>query len=295
MPGGRKVDRCQRIERRLDSSRRRPTIGPMPLRIHESIELARRSRGLAFLPFLAAGYPDREAFVETLRALPAAGADAVEIGFPFSDPIADGPTIQAAFAETLSRGFRIADVLAAVREARSSVNIPLIAMVSHSIVYRCGVDRFIENCREAGFNGVLIPDLPPPEAQAVCDRIRAGGLDTVLLVAPTTSPQRRREIARLCSGFVYYLSVSGITGERDQLPADLPANVSDLKSASDAPVVVGFGISKPEHLRQLVGVADGAVVGTAIVRKMKQATAQPAATVAAAVVGYCRELLSAVR
>lgn len=267
----------------------------MPLRIHESIELARRSRGLAFLPFLSAGYPDRSAFVETLRALPAAGADAVEIGFPFSDPIADGPTIQAAFAETLSRGFRIADVFSAVREGRSSVNIPLIAMVSHSIVYRLGIDRFIENCREAGFNGVLIPDLPPPEAQAVCDRIRAGGLDTVLLVAPTTSPQRRREIARLCSGFVYYLSVSGITGERDQLPADLPANVSDLKSASDVPVVVGFGISKPEHLRQLIGVADGAVVGSAIVRKMRQATALPATAVAAAVAGYCRELLSAVQ
>jgi tryptophan synthase alpha chain len=184
-------------------------------RLSDSIIAARSQKKLAFLPFLAGGYPDIATFIQTLKSLALVGADCVEIGFPFSDPIADGPTIQEAFAHSLRNGITTADVFSAVREARQSVDTPLVAMVSFSIVFRSGPDRFVANAKDAGFDGILIPDLPPPEGQAVCENIRAADLDTVLLVAPTTSPARRKQIAELCSGFVYYLSVSGITGERD--------------------------------------------------------------------------------
>jgi tryptophan synthase alpha chain len=267
----------------------------MSSRLRESIEAGRKAKGLAFLPFLPGGYPDIATFIETLKLIAAAGADVVEIGFPFSDPIADGPTIQAAFAETLRRGITTADVLSAVREARKTIATPLVAMVSYSIVFRYGVDRFSCDAQAAGFDGILIPDLSPPEAQAVCSKIRAKNLDTVLLVAPTTSPARRREIADLCSGFVYYLSISGITGERDALPANLAANVGELKAMSPVPVCVGFGISKPSHLKQLSGVADGAIVGSAIVKVMQQHAGRPTGDVAGAVATYCREMTYGVR
>ena len=148
----------------------------------------------------------------------------------------------------------------------------------------------MRDLRDAGFSGLILPDLPPPEAQSVCETIRAGGLDTILLVAPTTSRQRRVEIARLCSGFVYYLSVSGITGERDELPTDLLANVRELKSNTDVPVCVGFGIHRAVHVQHLRSVADGAIVGSAFVRRMKQHMNQTPDEIACEVAAYCKEL-----
>lgn len=257
--------------------------------LRASLAAAAGQKRLAFLPFLPAGYPDDATFLATLRAI-APLAQAIEIGFPFSDPIADGPTIQAAFAETLRRGYKVEHVFRAVCEARKTVSTPLVAMVSHSIVFRYGIERFVADAKAAGFDALLIPDLPPPEAQAVCDKIRADGLDTVLLVAPTTSPARRQQIAGLCSGFVYYLSVSGITGERTSLPADLAENVAAVKSVASVPVCVGFGISQPAHFTQLRGIADGAIVGSAIVKRMLQHAGEPPERVAAAVVSYCRDL-----
>lgn len=262
-------------------------------RLRQSLDAARAQKRLAFLPFLAGGYPDRATFIETLKQIAAAGADAVEIGFPFSDPIADGPVIQAAFADTLSRGFRVADLFAAIGEARQSIQTPLVAMVSYSVVYRYGVDHFLADGKAVGLDAILIPDLPPPEAQSVCATIRSAGLDTVLLVAPTTSQARRAEIAKLCSGFVYYLSVSGITGARDALPADLEQNVIGLKSIIDVPVCVGFGLHKPEQMKQLMAIADGAIVGSAIVKLMDLHRGKSPKDVAESVASYCREMICA--
>jgi len=214
----------------------------------------------------------------------------VEIGFPFSDPIADGPTIQEAFVAALAKKLKVSDIFAAIRAVRGAVSIPLVAMVSYSIVYRHGVDAFLREAKEAGFDGVLMPDLPPPEAQAICAKVREAGLDTILLVAPTTAPARRREIAGLCSGFIYYLSLSGTTGERTSLPADLERNVHDLKQLTDKPVCVGFGISKAQHVRQLATVADGAIIGSGVVRRITEHAGQPPAAIAQAVGDYCREL-----
>src|SRR6185312_13505612 len=178
---------------------------------------------------------------------------------------------------------------------RPTLSVPLVAMVSYSIVFRYGVEKFSTDARAAGFDGMIVPDLPPPEAQNVCGKVRDAGLDTVLLIAPTTTPERRSEIARLSSGFVYYLSVSGITGERDQLPPDLAKNVRELKSLTDRPVCVGFGIHKPQHLAQLAPLADGAIVGTAYVRRMKQHLTEGPERLACIVEDYTRELLSDVR
>jgi tryptophan synthase alpha chain len=157
------------------------------------------------------------------------------------------------------------------------------------------VARFAEEAKRAGLDGLIIPDLPPPEAEGVCAAVRAGGLDTVLLIAPTTTPERRAQIAALSSGFIYYLSVSGITGERASLPTDLAANVRAIKAITDRPVCVGFGISKPEHVKELSGVADGAIVGSAFVKRITQHVTAGTATIAQATADYCRELLQQVR
>jgi tryptophan synthase alpha chain len=247
---------------------------------------------MGLMPFIPAGYPDLRTTAALLPALEAGGASLIEIGFPFSDPIADGPTIQAAFTHALKQGVKVHDVLDTVRQVRSKLSIPLVAMLSYSIVFRYGQERFFADLSSAGFDGLIIPDLPPPEAQKVCGSIRKAGLDTVLLVSPSSSLERRKEIVGLCSGFVYYLSVSGITGERDRLPADLEKNVREVRSISPTPVCVGFGISRPEHMAQLSAVADGAIVGSALVRKISQhADAKPDAI---AEVGrqYCSELLA---
>lgn len=247
------------------------------------------------MPFIAAGYPDLESTLATLPALEQAGANLIEIGFPFSDPIADGPVIAEAFVKTLAKKIHVTDVFATVAKARPKMSIPLVAMISFSVVYRYGLDRFIRQAKAAGFDGLILPDLPPPEAEKVCQAVQAGGLETILLVAPTTTAQRRKEIARLTSGFIYYLSISGITGERDRLPADLEANLRQLKSITDRPICVGFGINKPEHVRQLSGVADGAIVGTAFVRRMTEHAGDGPEGIARAAADYCRELLSGVR
>lgn len=254
---------------------------------------ARGQIGLA--PFIPAGYPDLATTAALLPALERAGATVIEVGIPFSDPIADGPIIQEAFVEALAKKVKLADIFATVASVRREVATPIVAMVSFSIIFRYGLTRFVKDAKAAGFDGLIVPDLPPPEAQRVCGTIRDGGLDTILLVAPTTAPARRAEIARLSSGFIYYLSVSGITGERDQLPADLPENVRQLKSLTDLPVCVGFGISQPRHVAQLAKLADGAIVGSGLVRCIRSHAGQGPAAIAQAVEAYARDLLSQVR
>ena len=263
--------------------------------IRSTFQALRQRKQIALMPFVPAGYPDLAATAAVLPAIEAAGASLIEIGIPFSDPIADGPTIQAAFTEALAKKLKVADIFRTIAEVRPRMSIPLVAMVSYSIVFRYDLNRFLKDMKAAGFDGLILPDLPPPEAQRVCDAVQAAGLDTILLVAPSTTAERRKEIARLSSGFIYYLSVAGITGERDRLPADLERNVAELKSLTDRPVCVGFGIHKAEQVAELAKFADGAIVGSAIVTRMKQHAPQGADAIAKAVEGYCRELLRLVR
>ncbi|HMB95781.1 MAG TPA: tryptophan synthase subunit alpha [Tepidisphaeraceae bacterium] len=265
------------------------------LTISNVFDSHKKQRQIALMPFVPAGYPDLQTTAATIESLAAAGAGIIEIGIPFSDPIADGPIIQEAFTETLKHKLHVNDVFSMVASVRTKVNIPLAAMVSYSVVFRYGLARFLTNAKMSGFDGLILPDLPPPEAQKICEQIRSAGLDTILFIAPTTAPQRRAEIVALCSGFVYYLSISGITGERQQLPSDLRDNVKEIKQLTDRPVCVGFGIHKAEHVKQLADFADGAIVGSAMVRRMKEHLTQGSTSIASAAGVYCKELLSLVR
>jgi tryptophan synthase alpha chain len=267
-------------------------IGPdMQNPIRQRLEEFKREGRLALVPFVPAGYPDLETTRRVLEVCDRAGACVIEVGFPFSDPIADGPVIQEAFTAALAKKLKTADVLRSVQEVSGKLSAPLVAMVSYSIVFRYGLARFLADAKGAGFAGLILPDLPPPEAEEVCRQVHAAGLETILLIAPTSTPVRRAEITRLCTGFVYYLSVSGITGERDRLPSGLVEAVGEIKKITDVPVCVGFGLHKRQQIEDLAKFADGAIVGSAIVRRMKEHSKERPEGIADAVGEYLRELI----
>lgn len=259
--------------------------------LRDTFAKLRASGRPGLVSFIPAGYPDLDTTAASLLALQAGGANVIEVGIPFSDPIADGPIIQEAFAIALAHKVKVGDVFRTVASVREQMKTPMVAMLSYSIVFRYGLARFLEDARSAGFCGLIVPDLPPPEAEAICKKIWAAGLDTVLLIAPTTAPERRKQIADLSTGFVYYLSVSGITGERHQLPPDLSKNVKELRSLTDRPICVGFGIHKPQHVAQLSGVAEGAIVGSAYVRRMKDHLNEGPGRISRIIEQYTRELV----
>jgi len=234
--------------------------------------LGGQGRG-GLLPYLTAGFPDLDTTRALLESLGQLELAALEIGFPYSDSIADGPVIQASFYAALERGVHVADIFAAVGSLSRAVRVPLMAMVSYSIVYRTGPARFVAACRDAGMVGLIVPDISLEEVPQLAELVAEAGLRLTLLIAPTSTSQRRRQIAAACSGFVYYQSITGITGERDRLPADLAQQVAELRSFTQLPVCVGFGISRPEHVRSVCEVADGAIVGSAIVRRIMDAVA----------------------
>jgi tryptophan synthase alpha chain len=222
-------------------------------------------------PFLTAGYPSVAATPALLLAAQAGGAGVIELGIPFSDPVADGPVIQASYTHALAGGTTVKASIEAVSAARKQgLTVPVVAMVSFSIVYKRGSRAFAELCAANGVDGVILPDVPLEEAPAAVAAFRDHALRTCLLVAPTTPGPRREAIAKLCDGFVYYLSVSGITGERKALPPDIGANIGALRAVSKAPICVGFGISTAEQVKQVTQTvgADGAIVGSALIRQI---------------------------
>ncbi len=225
----------------------------------------------ALLPYVTGGYPDPGATVEILRRLEPRHCTAVEIGIPFSDPVADGPVIQTSFSRALERGFRLGALFDALAAARGDIAVPLLTMVSYSIVYRRGPRRFVEQARAAGIDGLIVPDLAFEEAAELAEVGRACDCPLVLIIAPTSEPTRRRQIAKLSEPFIYYQSLAGVTGERAALPPDLAQHVAELRAESDKPICVGFGISTPEQVAAVCAVADGAIVGSAIVRRMNAA------------------------
>jgi tryptophan synthase alpha chain len=227
----------------------------------------------AFLPFLTAGDPDLAFTREALAVVATAGASMVEVGFPFSDPIADGPVIQASYTRALSQGLKLADVFESLKQVTATPGwqTPLAAMASYSLIYKRGPAAFIEQAQAAGVSGAVVPDLPVEEADDLAKLAADRDFKLILLVTPTTSPQRAEKIVKTCSGFVYVVSVVGITGERDRLPTALRDQIARLRTMTDLPLCVGFGVSRPEHVRELRHIADGVIVGTALVRKLEQA------------------------
>lgn len=227
--------------------------------------------GKGLLPFITAGLPDLDTTQRILESLDNLGVTAVELGFPYSDPIADGPTIQESFTRVLDRGIRVRDILNMVARFRQKSQLPLLAMLSFSIVHRIGLESFVRQAGQAGIDGLILPDLSLEEAPQAAKIIAEAGLCLPMLVSPVSPRHRREKIAATCSGFVYYMSVTGITGERTQLPPDLVDNVRQIRQASGRPVVVGFGISSAEHVRLVCSAADGAIIGSALVRKIMEA------------------------
>jgi tryptophan synthase alpha chain len=254
-----------------------------------------RSQGRkAFLPFVTAGDPDVRATGPILRELVASGAHLIEVGFPYSDPIADGAVIQASYTRALDKGLRVDDVFACARAfARDQPAVPLVAMVSYSLVYKRGAEAFLGQAQEAGFRGAIVPDLPAEEAQALVGVAAARDFRLIQLVTPTTPRERAVEIARLSTGFLYCVSVAGITGERDRLPEELLGQLRWLRQQTDLPLCVGFGISKPEHVRMLRDVADGVIVGSAFVRRLEKAGDRPLGEVTAEIGALARSLVRA--
>jgi tryptophan synthase alpha chain len=237
---------------------------------------ARRDGRAAFVPFLMAGDPELETTGELAGALAAAGADVIELGVPFSDPIADGPVNQAAAERALAAGTRLAGILELVARIRRRVGAPIVLFSYFNPILRYGPARFAEHAAASGVDGVLCVDLPPEEAAAeLLPALRAHRLDPVFLLAPTSTRERVRAVARAGSGFVYYVSRTGVTGERAELPAGLAGEVRALRRALDLPVAVGFGLATPEQVATVSQVADGAVVGSALVRFAAEHAGEP--------------------
>lgn len=221
----------------------------------------------AFLPYFPVGYPTHADSLAAIAAMAAAGADGFEIGIPFSDPIADGPTIQAATQIALENGTTVRDCLAAVRALRKGgINQPMLLMGYANPLLAYGTDRFVRDARAAGADGLIVPDLPPEEARYFADSCAREGLALVFMLAPTSNEARIKLVAERSSGFIYVVSLTGITGARDSLPADLNAFIARLRAQTDMPLVLGFGISSPDHAAQVSLLTDGFIVGSALVR-----------------------------
>lgn len=231
------------------------------------------------MPFVTAGDPSLAATSALIQELIRNGAHLIEVGFPYSDPIADGPVIQASYTRALANGLGIDDIFASFREARQrklwDPAIPLVAMTAYALVYRRGLERFVADALESGLSGAIVPDLPADEAGELGAIARKRDFKIIHLVTPTTPPERARQIAEASTGFLYYVSVTGITGERRELPAELISQLAWLRSMTSVPICVGFGISKPEHVQALRGVADGVIVGSALVRCLEKAGTEP--------------------
>ncbi len=222
------------------------------------------------MPFIVAGDPSLDATEGAIVAMAEAGADIVEIGIPFSDPIADGPVIAAAMYRSLGRGVTPADVVTLIKNVRSKVDIGLIAMVSHSIVRRSGGNTFIDQFIEAGIDGFIIPDIDESEALPLSQYCTSHGISFSMLVAPTTPVERMKKLAALSSGFLYILARTGLTGEQQEMP-DLSKRLDEIRQSTNLPLAVGFGISTAEHVKIVHASADAAIVGSALVRRMEEA------------------------
>jgi tryptophan synthase alpha chain len=238
-------------------------------RISAAFERAKGEGRAAFIPYLTAGFPDEKAFVETVLGLLEV-ADMLEVGLPYSDPLGDGPVIQRSSEQVLRQGMTTAKTFALIRELRQQTDKPLVMMTYYNPIYcyHSGEAGFLNDLKEAGADGVILPDLPPEEAETLIEVARQLGLDTVFLVAPTSTDARLKHVTQACRGFVYAVSVTGVTGTRSTLPPDVPVLVNRVKAASSLPVAVGFGVSGRETARTVAAVADGVVVGSALIRAL---------------------------
>lgn len=235
-------------------------------RINSVFKQLKRADKKAFIPYIMAGDPSLEATKKIVIELQEAGADIIELGIPFTDPLADGPTIQRAHERSLKQGVTLRKVLALVKEIRMHSKIPLILMTYYNPVFKYGIEAFVREAVRVGVDGIIIPDLIPDEADELKNFTNKYGLDTIFLLAPTSTGDRIKKAARASTGFIYYVSITGITGAEILIDQTMKNTLSQIKTIVRKPVAVGFGISRPEEASAAASLADGIIVGSAIVR-----------------------------
>ncbi len=250
----------------------------------------------AFMPFITAGDPNIEFSGELLQSLDQAGCHLAELGIPYSDPIADGPVIQASYTRALNKKIKLESIFGMTTKIAPKLKMPIVSMVSYAIIYRQGMDNYLKNAIAAGISGAIVPDMPVDESAVFAKKCRALDFSLIQMITPTTSKERAVEIARQASGFIYYVSIAGITGERNALPPELIENLKWLKTQTDLPICVGFGISQPAHAVALREVADGMIVGSAIVRRIAAAEEDGKSNQAVIddVASFAKEMLTAI-
>lgn len=234
-------------------------------RIELKFEYLKKKRQKALIPFITAGDPNIELTYELVLELEQSGADIVELGVPFSDPLADGPVIQAASERALKSGTSLSKVLDLVKLLRNTTQIPIALLSYYNPIYKYGICQFVKDANFVGVDGVIIPDLPPEEAEELKKEADAKNLATIFLLAPTSTTKRIRLISRASTGFIYYVSLTGITGMRDKLEPTIKKAIRQVRLITNKPVGIGFGISTKEHVHQVTSIADAAIVGSAIV------------------------------
>ena len=244
-------------------------------RIEQTFASLKRAGRGGFIPFITAGDPDLATTERLLIELAAGGADIIEVGVPFSDPVADGETIQRASERALRRGVTLRDVLTCVAHAKQHIDVPIVLFSYFNPLLSFGADSLANEAKDAGIDAILVTDLIPEEAHTWIQTLIQFNLDPIFLVAPTTSDQRLKQIARQARGFIYAVSRAGVTGARDEMTDDAEALVKRVRSVSDLPVAIGFGISTAEQVRRVWKIAEAAVIGSAIVREIEKLAASP--------------------
>ena len=235
-------------------------------RIEEKFKQLKNQREKALIPFIAAGDPSLSMTKAMVLEMERQGADMIELGVPFSDPLADGPTIQKAYLRGLKNQTTLKDVINLIMELRKETEIPLILMSYYNLIYKMGESLFVQQAAQAGVDGIIVPDLPPEEGEFLQSMAEEDGIDTIHLIAPTTPDKRVQFIAQKGSGFLYYVSLMGVTGERENIAQNLTLSLQTIKSLTPMPISVGFGISSPQHVRSVSPWVDGVIVGSAIVK-----------------------------
>ncbi|AFY47392.1 tryptophan synthase, alpha chain [Nostoc sp. PCC 7524] len=241
--------------------------------ISDRFQTLKRNQECALIPFITAGDPDLETTAAALKILDSSGADLIELGVPYSDPLADGPVIQAAATRALQRGTKLEGVLEMLQAITPNLQAPIILFTYYNPILHRGIDKFLEQIAAAGVSGLVVPDLPLEEAGGLLKPASEIGIDLTLLIAPTSSSERIETIARSSQGFIYLVSVTGVTGMRSQMETRVSDLLQKIRSVTDKPIGVGFGISQPEQARQVKAWgADAAIVGSAFVKRLAEGT-----------------------
>ncbi|MDH4229312.1 MAG: tryptophan synthase subunit alpha [Nitrospirota bacterium] len=241
----------------------------MTQRIDNAFRAARKAGRKVLIPYVMAGDPDLATTLALIPALQRAGADIIELGIPFSDPIADGPVILRAAMRALAHDTSLDDVLKLAARVRAACDVPMVFMSYYNPIHHYGVERFVRDAVAAGVDGVIVPDLPPEEGHELIVAARAAGLATIFLLAPTSDETRIRKVSRQATGFVYYVSLTGITGAGHANAQDVATHLTAIRAHTNKPIAVGFGISTPEQARQMGQFADGVIVGSALVKEIE--------------------------